>query len=163
MSSYGEYNDGEDDDFSEDDFLEYTPSEEELSDYASTVPVDGPKGAKKTHDEFLDQIASQSLREASTQDLVTEMQSRFQDFAILGKRYLEVPPSDGERDTKRRKMRKVDTRMVFKGDVHTLAGMLVNASKHMDWNMEEGSLDLEYGTRDQWELERYVLGDEEEG
>ncbi len=141
----------EDNSYEEHDEQDYSEDE---SCYVSNISTVHKDGSLKKYEEFMDEVANQSLREASTQDLVAELQNRFQDFICLGKRYLTAPSAGGDRDVNRKKTPKVEYRRAVKGDVHTLTGMAVDTMKQLEWHIEEDTTDIECGTHGAWELDK---------
>lgn len=85
------------------------------------------------------------LGDASTFDLFLELETRFNHFVCMGKRFIIKDAEGGDREEDRANDSQIDNRIVVKGDAHTLYGMSAELKASIEYGMESGYDTLKYG------------------
>ena len=112
-----------------------------------------------TNAEYQEAIDDQALCMASTYDLIKELDRRFDQVAIFGKRKLVSRPvirqtgvSDSDtnplpldRSNVEPGIEVIDNRFFLRGDTHTLHGMATELAEHAHYSMGEGVSYIKYG------------------
>lgn len=95
--------------------------------------------------EKIEVIRNQRMVDASTFDLMSELDRRFNHIIIVGKRLISVEPEGSDGDAHRNTEVITDNRFMLRGDVHTMYGLAHEIKEHIHYCMEMGEDKVELG------------------